>query len=340
MTTLNKILLIIIGVLVVSAGGFIAYQQYMFNKQALQIQNSVIEMQRLKDDIVRSQSQYVNQKGFEDFVKQNQVSLDEIQKNLNTLGGQISAINVVVANSKGQIVTNIPSTVVVTLTTVTPVPKIICNGKEVDCIKDPNNFFSTIQTLKLSENFDKIQVPIGDVQFNAGTADNKPWGYNILPRQYKIDNTIAHTADGQTVIYNALSIKSGNDSFAIPITSSQTVEKFPSSSFSWWNPRIALGFSGAASLSGSTVKAEATPSLSLSIMSYGKTKTSPDIRVLSIGAGYNMIEQRPAAELSPIQFNVGKAISGTLLNNLYIGPVLGINTAGSFQAGVGMQVGL
>lgn len=340
MTLLNKILLIIIGVLVVSAGGFIAYQKYMFDKQTVQMQNSVIEMQHLKDDIVRSQSQFVNQKGFEDFVKQNQVNLDEINKNIKSLGGQISAINVVQANSTGQNTTNVPSTVVVNPPTPTPVPKIICDGKEIGCIQDPFQYFSTTQTLKLSEDFGKVQVPIGEVRFDAGNKDNKPWGYTILPRQYKIDNTIAYTANGEALVYNALTVRSGDENFTIPITSSNTVQKFPESSFSFWSPKMYLGLSGTASFTGAMVKGEATPILGVSLMSYGKTTTNPDIRVLGIGVGYNMLERKPAAELTPISFNVGKAVSGTLLTNTYVGPVLGVNIAGSFNVGLGLQVGL
>lgn len=337
MTTLNKILLIIIGVLIVSAGGFIAYQQYMFNKQSLEIQKSVIEMKQLKDDIIRSQSQYVNQKGFEDFVKQNNINLEAIQRDINSLDGKIIAINSLIASSKGQVVIGGGST----STEPTPPPKPVdCNDKTMNCVNDQFNYFGTIQKLQLNEDFGKVQVPIGEVGFAAGTPDNKPWGYKIRPRQYKVDNTIAHTGEGQTVVYNALTIKSGDDEYTIPITSSQTVERYPASTFSWWNPRIALGFSGAASFTSDSIKAEATPSLSVSIMSYGKTKASPDIRVLSVGAGYNMIDRRPALEGSPIQFNVGKAVSGTLLNNLYVGPTLGVNTAGSFQTGIGIQVGL
>jgi uncharacterized protein YxeA len=338
MTTLNKILLIIIGVLVVSAGGFIIYQKYMFDKQAKQIEQSVIDMKQLKDDIIRSQSQYVNQKGFEDFVKQNQINLGAIQADLKTIGGQIVAINEVVAKSRGQVVVSGGTTT--TEPNPNPPPKADCLDKSINCVNDKFNYFGTIQKLQLNEDFGKVQIPIGEVGFNAGTVDDKPWGYKIRPREYKIDNTIAHTGEGQTIVYNALTIKSGDDVYTVPISSSNTVEKFPASSFSWWNPRLALGLSGAASFTGPSVKFEATPSISVSIMSYGQTKANPDVRVLAIGLGYNVVDQRPALELSPIQFNVGKAISGTLLNNSYIGPVLGVNTAGSFQVGLGIQVGL
>lgn len=339
MTTTTKILLAIIATILISAGGFIIYQQYMFKQQALEIQNSVIEMKRLQDEIVRSQSQYVNQKGFEDFVKQNQVNLEGIQKDINSLGGKISAINVVVATSKSQNGNNVPSTG--SINNPTPVT-IGCVGN-INCVSDRFNYFRTTQSLDLKESFgekEEVLVPIGNVEFFAGTNDNKPWSYKILPRQYTINNTIAHTGDGQTIVYNGLTIKSGNESYTVPISSSQTVERYPSATFSWFNPRLALGFSGAASISNSSVKAEATPSLSVSIMSYGKTKIGPDIRVLSLGVGYNLVDRKPAVEISPIQFNVGKAVSGTLLNNLYVGPTLGVNTGGSFQIGLGMQVGL
>jgi hypothetical protein len=344
MTITTKILLIIIAILTVSGVGFIIYQQHMFNVQTVEMQKSLIEQKQLLDNSIRSQSQYVNEKGFQDFVKQNQVSLDAIKKDISSIGGQLSAVNVVVANSQGQKGAGVPSTTTTTGPTITdPVVKVNCLDPTSNCISDKYNYFRTTQLLKLQENFGEkgdVLVPIGNVEFFAGTPDNKPWSYTILPRQYKVDNTIAHTANGQTVVYNTLAIKAEGKEYTIPITSSNTVERYPESSYSWWNARLSLGLTGSASIANSMVKAEATPSISVSIMSYGRTKTNPDIRVLSLGVGYNMVDRKPAFELSPIQLNVAKSISGTFINNLWVGPVIGTNTAGAIQLGFGIQVGL
>lgn len=341
MTTTTKILLVIIGLITASALGFIIYQQHTFNQQALQIQQSIIEMKQLNDNVVRSQSQYVNQKGFDDFVKQNQVNLDSIQKDIASIGGQIAAVNVVVANSQGQNGKNVISTITQPFVPAPNQVPVNCADKAQNCQPDPFNYHGTTQTLQLNEDFGKVAVPIGAIHFSAGSVDNKPWNYEILPRTYNIDNTIAHTPDGQTLVYNSLSIKAGDNSFTIPITNSSTVEKFPANSFTFWNPRLALGISTGANFGNGLVKPEATPSLSISISSYGKTTSDPDVRFFSVGVGYNMIAQKPAVEFSPAQFNVGKMFTGgKLINNLWLGPTLGVNTAGGFQGSIGFQVGL
>lgn len=335
MTITNKILIAIIAVLGVGGIIFFVYQAHLMRQQTQDIQNSVIEMKHLKDEVVRSQSQYVNQKGFEDFVKQNQVNLDAIQKDVKSLGGKIDAINVATATSQGQIGNNIPSTT--TITTNPPVKK--CTGD--NCVEDKFGYYGTIQSLQLNENFGKVSVPFGQISFYAGSQDNKPWGYQIPEREYKIANTIAHSASGQTVVYNALSIKSGDKNYEIPLAASNTVEIYPSPTFSWWNPRLAVGASGSIAIGSGALSGEATPSLSVSAMSYGKTKLAPDMRIISLGVGYNVIERAPSVEFSPIMLNVAKGITGgSLLSNVYLGPTVGLSTKGTFTAGIGFQVGL
>lgn len=339
MTNTTKALLVLIGLLVLSSIGFIAYQQYAFNRQSKEIQNSVIDLKRLSNDVIRSQSQFVNQKGFDDFIKQNNVNIDAIQRDISSLGGQISGINVITTNSTSQVKYGVSSTT----TTATNSPNtttINCDGKDISCTNDQFNYFGTIQKLELNEDFGKILVPIGAVQFDAGTSTNKPWGFEIFQREYKISNTIAHTIDGQTVIYNAVSIKVGDKYYSIPISNSSTVEKYPLNSFSWFNPKLALGISGGINFSGNDIKFNLIPSLSASIMSYGKMKNDPSIRFLSIGGGLDFVSKKPTFEISPIQFNVGKAISGNIVNNTWIAPVVGINTEAAISVGLGVQVGL
>ena len=335
MTITNKILIAIIAVLGIGSIIFFVYQNHLMRQQTTEIQNSVIEMKRLKDEAVRSQSQYVNQKGFEDFVKQNQVNLDAIQKDVKSIGGKIDAINVVVATSQGQIGNNIPST---TTTPKSPTTN-KCSGDS--CVEDKFGYHGTIQSLQLNENFGKVVVPFGQVSFYAGSADNKPWGYQISPREYKVASTIAHSASGQTVVYNALSIKTGDKSYQIPLTTSNTVEVYPSPTFSWWNPRLAVGTSGSLAIGSGKISGEATPSISVSVMSYGKTKLAPDMRVISLGVGYNVVERTPSVEFSPVMLNVAKQITGgSFLSNVYLGPTVGLSMKGTFTAGIGIQVGL
>lgn len=336
-TTANKILITIIAIISIIAVSIIAYQSYIFNKQTIQIQNSMLEMQKLKDEVVRSQSQYVNKEGFDKFVEQNKINLEEISKDLKALGGQISAINVVVANSSGQVVNGAPSTNVIPVPN--PTPTTPCSNSP-DCVLDKYHYFTTIQSLNIFEDFAGLKVPTGKVEFNAGTPDNKPWNFQIFPREYKIDNTIAHLEDGRTAVYNALTIKSNDGEYSIPISSSKTVQQFPANSFSFWNPILALGISAGVGVSSENIRQEVTPAFGAHIMSYGKTKINPDLKVLGLSVGYNIVQKSPALELSPIQLNIGNTLSTKLLSNTYIGPTIGADTSKSVQFGVGIGVSL
>lgn len=341
MTKLEKILLIVIGILISVFAGIVFYQNYQFKKARLDIETLKIEQKQLTDNIIRSQSQYVNEQGFKKFIEQNQIKLDAIEKDVKSLNGQINAINVVEANSSGQNVNNIPSTHTIPSTNPSQPTVLNCNGQSVNCTQDPNGYFANIQKLKLDEKFGQVVVPVGEVSFDA--SKDRPWSYEVKSRKYKLTNTVAHTEAGQTVLYNSLEINTDGKDYTIPIASSQTVEKYPESHFSFWNPHIMLGISGSGSIptnATDSIKGELTPSIHLGIMSYGKTDLNPDLRILSVGLGYNSISKRPAAEISPIMFNVGKMISGKLMSNFYLGPVIGINTNGSVQVGAGLQVGL
>lgn len=318
--------------------GFIVYQQYQFNKGAEQIQNSLIEQKQLMGNIIRSQSQYVNKTDFDNFARDNKVNLDSIQKDLNSLGGKIDSINSVIFSSTGQNATGVSSSG----TSPSPNPSspdtIDCNGKTINCLKDPNGYFKNVQNLQLNEQFKGIAVPIGQVFFDA--SQDKPWGFDIKARKYQVNNVIAHTKTGQTVVYNNLNISTDGKDYSIPIDSSQTVENFPTASFSWFNPRIYLGISGSAGVGKGTVSAEFSPSISLQVMSYGKTTTSPDLSILQIGPTYNTINKTVGVELAPINYNIGQNIPGGLITNSYLGPVLGLDVQGQFYLGAGLRVGL
>ena len=342
MTLLNKILLGLLALTVVSAFGFIMFQQHQMNVMQIDVQNNVIQTQTLVDSIQRGQSQYVSKADLDAFAKENGVSLDAVRSNLAQLGGAIDGLNNFVAASNLQVANNIASTntVPVQSSTATPItPTVSCNGQQVPC-PDTYGYLSNIQNLQISEQFPNDQIPFGSVSFNASVA--KPWSLDIPARKYNVNTIVGHTANGEMVVYNSMGITSDIDKkeHKVAIQSSNFVEQYPSPTWSWFAPKIYLGVSGGANLSKVPVQGEITPTLSASVMSYGKTTVSPDLTVLGVGIGYQGVSQKVGVELAPISVNIGNLVGSKIITNTYAAPTVGMNFSGEVNIGAGLRVGL
>jgi hypothetical protein len=339
MTLLNKILLGLLALTVVGAFSFIIYQQHQMQVMQTTMQNNIIQTQTLVDNIQRAQSQYVSKADLDNFAQENGVNLDAIRANLAQLGGAIDGLNNFVTTSNLQNTNNIPST----NTTLTPPPvnspTVNCNGQQVPC-PDPYGYLSNVQNLQISEQFPNDQVPFGSVSFNANVA--KPWSLDIPARKYNVNTVIAHSADGELVVYNSMGITSDVDKkeHKVAIESSQVVEQYPSPSWSLFAPKVYLGVSGGVNLSKAPVQGEITPTLSASVISYGKTTVSPDLTLLGVGVGYQAVSQKVGVELAPISVNIGNLIGSKIITNTYVAPTVGMNFGGEINTGLGLRVGL
>jgi hypothetical protein len=89
-----------------------------------------------------------------------------------------------------------------------------------------------------------------------------------------------------------------------------------------------LGFTGGVS------NDSVFPALDLSFFSYGRTKRDLDWRFLSIGLGYDNDEF--LGYLFPFQYNIGNFIP--LVENLYIGPLIGVSTDSEVIYGGGLSI--
>jgi hypothetical protein len=329
MTLSTKILLFLFGLLLLSGVGFIVYKQIEISHRQAAIENSFIQQKELADNIMRSLSKYSTKEDLESFAKSQNLNLDVIKKDLEGLNANLVAINSVIVTSKGQSGTGVPSTG----TTPNPNPPVV-NPEN----PDPFGYLSNRQEFELNESFENVSVPFGKVGFSAWK--DKPWDYNIAPRDYHLTNTIGTDENQRHYIYNKFSVKVGDKIYDLKIGSSQTVEEYPASKFSFWNPRIYLGMDGGMRIGTSTnfIHGEASPNVNVGIMSYGRYKNLPDISVLQIGAGFGVDAQKFNLSLTPIMYNVGKHIP--LMSNFYVGPSININTSGDIGVMGGIRVGL
>lgn len=332
MTLTSKILLFLFGMLMLCAGTFIIYKQIEISNRQATIESSLVAQKELADNIMRSMSQYASKADVEQFAKDQNVNLDAIKKDLETLNANLVAVNNVIVNSKSQTGTGQSST------HVTPNPD---PPKPIDPNNpDPYGYLSHRQEFELNEQFDNVAVPFGKVGFSAWK--DKPWDYNIQARTYSLTNTIGTDENQRHYVYNKVTVKVGGKDYDLKIASAQTKEELPDAKFSFWNPRLYLGMDGGVRIAtvpgAGPVRGEASPNVNLSIMSYGRYKNQPDISVLQVGVGYGIDAQRPNLSLTPIMYNIGKSIP--LMNNLYVGPTVHVNTGGDVAVMGGVRVGL
>jgi len=316
-----KILIAILLISLISSIIFIIYQQHQISVKQETIDSQAILQKQLSDNIIRSLNEFASKKDLEQYLKDNNINIKTIQEDLNKFHATVSAVNVVKSNSQGQNLNNIPSTS-------------IGEFNNYPQIGDPFGYEQHQQVLSLNENFANLQIPIGNVKFSAW--QEKPWAIDIKPREYHITNIIGQDENQRLYVYNKFSISVDNKVHDIKISSSETKQEFPSPKFSFWNPNLFLGLSSGVNIS--KFEAEAAPSLNLGIMSYGKFKKLPDISVLQVGAGYQMISKSPEILITPISYNLGNHIP--LTNNLYVGPSVNFNFKQDFAIMAGIRVGL
>lgn len=332
-TTLGKLLVFVGLILTLGGLGYVIYTQHQLSAQQTAIQTEQVAQRQLIDGIVGAQTSWATQQDVANLLAANGVNsqaLAAIQSDLSSVKAALTTANVVTVNSSPQQVTGQASTGTGPVNPTPPAP--VASG----CPNpDPFGFMKAEQDYSLNENFGATQVPFGSVGFSAWQQN--PWSVNIPGRTYTVDNVIGTDENQRNYVYNQVNIQTGGKTYTVPIASSTTKQVYPTAQFSFWNPRLQLGADGGVNLN--HVKGEFTPSVNLSIMSYGQYKTTPDWSVLGVGLGWQTVNQKAAVVVTPIGYNVGKNLFSPLMNNTYVAPSVSIGTDGSWTANVGLRVG-
>jgi len=341
MSTLSKILLAILSIVLVGAIGFIIYQQYEMKAVQAQISSSMVAQKTLLDGITRSQAEYATKADLDAFAAANNVNLATIQKDVDTLGATITGMNQVVVSNTAVNQTNLPSTNT-TPNTKPTTPTANCNGTQIPCPEaDPYKYQQNVQSLSLTEPFSApgqttVNVPLGSVSFDA--SKQTPWSENLLQRTYSVSNVLATDQNGKQYVYNQFSITTNGKTYKAPITTAAYVQQYPMPSFSWWSPRLYLGADAGLGFTHLPLTGEFTPNVSFGFLSYGQTKVSPDWSFGQVGIGYGIVSRDVQIQIAPAMYNIGENLP--VIQNTFVGPVLGIGFNGDVSAGVGIRVGL
>ena len=327
-----KIAIFVGGVILFIMGSVIIWKQFQISTRQDAIEQQVVAQKSLADGITRAMAQYATKQDIDNMAKDNNVNLKAIKDDLDKLNASVTAINHISVVSKPQVVTSVPSTSTTPGETPPPVPA-------TGMYPDPYKYQQNVQKLQLDEQFvnstdTAASVPFGEVGFSAWK--DKPWNYTVPSREYKVTTVLGTDENQRQYAYNKFAIATGGKDYDVKINSSVFKQEYPMPKFSFFNPRLYLGAD--AGINVVKLRGEASPTISLQLMSYGKYKTQPDLSILQVGVGYGLDSKSPNVSLAPVMYNVGQHLP--LMNNLYVGPSVNINTSGDVGIMGGIRVGL
>ncbi len=312
--------------------GYCIYQQHSTIKTLQTITESQQNQQKyLEDNIVRIQSTLVSKDEFSNKLKELDMNLSAINKDMKSIGAKATSIITLQNETNGTIEKALKSS------GKTPNPpgqveELSC--KESGCYQDKYGYFKFQQQLDLKDS----GIPLGSVTFNATSPT--PWNYNIFPRTYSTSIVLALDKSGNKSAYAKVSIKPKNgsdESYDLPQTQVSYTEELPSSNFSWWNPRVMAGLVGGISSGGSGINFAMIPSLQLFTSSYGQVDYNSKFSILGLGFGYDITNRTIPIVITPFTYRI---FDGILFQNINIGPSFGADFFGRTFVGLQLNLGL
>jgi len=303
------------------------------------IRQDLIEMKRLSDQVVRNQSEYVSKEDLNKFGENLGLNLDEIKNDLANNDAKMVAISKALSSSLGRRQTGVPSSWTRPNPNPNPNPVVVTcpDGSEQLC-EDVHGFLANSQGLTLSEPFPNVEVPIGGVVFEAWKED--PWTIDIHPRDYHITTVLGQDRNGRHYAYNKFEIGVDGKRYLVQIDDAQIKEVLPEPEFSWWNPRVGLGFHGGVAFDTSlptpdadVVSATVGPTISFSPFSYGRLDSQPDWVFARVGVGIDAVHRSAVFSLAPAMWNIGSKVE--FIQNTYLGPVITVDHQGRVGGGIG-----
>jgi hypothetical protein len=327
--THQKIFLFLAIVLFIGSLGFVVYKQYEISERQEAIEKNMISQKQLDDSITRSQNEYATYDDIKKFAEAQKINLKPIEADLNKLKANLNSINHITLHSNPQVATNVAST---STGEVIETPVFKCNDGKV-CL-DPNGYLTREQILKLNEKFGTASVPIGSVSFKAW--EDKPWNYNIEGRKYEVSTVVGLDDENRPIYYNKFTVDVAGKKYELPIAQAETKVLYPESKFHWTNFKLFGNID--AGLNVNKLMPQATTSLTLGFITYGKSKSYTKWSFLQIGGGLSVPSKQAQLVIVPFAYNVSNFIP--VLNNTYIGPSMNVNFKGEFAAMAGIKVEL
>lgn len=180
---------------------------------------------------------------------------------------------------------------------------------------------------------DGTEFPVCWSMFHPNREDpNRFWKTGTFNLEFYVDIIETEKRDGTFNRYVELSIENNKNSetkgkvFPVKITDIKWAKNPIKDKRFSWNPRL--------SMCGVATTESVYPGLGISFFSYGKTTGDMDFKFLSIGIGGNA--DMVNCFFEPLSWNFGKAIP--LIENAFVGPVIGVNTKSEIEYGMNISI--
>jgi len=207
----------------------------------------------------------------------------------------------------------------------------IYDGKEDG---DPNKYFFKKIYMKGQ---DEREFPAAWVMYYPNREEGKQWKSGTYPLEFDMNIVESESKDGtlnryaELWAFNDQMKEVRGERFPIAVNDVKW-EKAPLGEKSFmFNMRIAAYANAVVGKDGEGVFA---PGLGVSFFSYGRTKRDMDWKFLSVGGAYN--GQEGFLFIEPASWNIGNVLP--LVENVFVGPIGGMNTEGEWSLGVGFSI--
>lgn len=344
MNTRIKVIILIVVLVIIGALLFWIQKQKDELAELKAKNGELVGQLELKDGTTRSMSSYASKEDIERLVKESGIDYNLVKKDLKKLDSDLQGVQRLVVRSQGYQGSNIDSSSSepgknTDGTDVKP-PVAECeDGSVVEC-PDDFGYLTKRQVLELKEPFGETRVPFGEVGFSAWKTS--PWDMHIYPREYSVTTIVSKNDAGKTNMHSKVTITSNGEDFVVPIENSNYIEKHPEAKFRF-NPRLYFGVDfgltpyNVTSTTPNSV-AEVIPGAQVFFFSHGRTKLDTNWALLGLGAGYATQNRALGITFTPAQYNIGKPIP--LIENLFMGPTVSLDTKGNLGILLGLKVGL
>lgn len=336
----NTILTIVACVLIVAlfVVGYFVWAN--MKKESEQLRSQITQFQVLTDTLIRSSTTWATKDDLKDQLKDlfTKEELDALKKDMSKLNSDLMVVGKTVGRIEKKIKTLEESDSEIPNTDTDDV--VVCPSGG---IIDTHEYTRNIQVKEIE---DSNSAPVAEVKFDA--SKDKPWNYTVHQRDYKLVTVIGKEDSGQLSFHHKLSYlvpeKTGDKEYNIDILSSDYKQLNIKNKMFWLNPVLDVS----AFVGGTVYQFAAGPGrdsilsagvdVGISLSSYGETKADSLLRLFRFGIGYNMERQSAHLSIAPLTFNIGNPLP--LITNLYLMPMLAVDTAGglTLNFGIGLQL--
>jgi len=217
-------------------------------------------------------------------------------------------------------------------------------AQQVDLLnRKSDHTYTNVEKPKTTHDFKKVyredpdglKYPVAWSMYYPFQTEDKRWKTGLYPLEYTINVIETENKNGtfnryaEAYVENNQMKETRGQRFKLPIKDIQWA-KYPQKEkhWFWWNPRLALG--------GAFTNQDISAQLNLSLSSYGKTTGDMDWRFFTFGAGGTKDgdDWKGVFSFEPFSWNMGKPIP--LIDNLFVGPIVTLDT--DSETGGGLQI--